>query len=167
MTDAEAKLALDDWQALSITIDAEGRGDWREGHSSVEERIAVASVIRNRVHDRSRRWSNSYVGVCLKRGQFSCWFTVGGVSNYTRTIALARFFVDREAFPVMSAFEQDLFHESEYLAAGVLRGVVLDRVNGANHYYAPAAMRPAGSVPVWADGKTPIAKVGSQLFFRL
>ena len=167
MTNDEVKLALDDVQALAITMDAEGRGDWREGNSSLEERVAVGVIIRNRARDHRTRWPDTIRGVCLQRAQFSCWQQSGGLANYRRTMALARFFVEQGPFPMMHQFELDLFMETLWIADGVIGGQVLDRTGGANHYYAPAAMRPVGRVPVWAEGRTPSAKIGSQIFYKL
>lgn len=166
MSNEELKLALDDSQALAITMDAEGRGDWREGNSSLEERVAVGCVIRNRARD-GRRWPDTIRGVCLQRGQFSCWLQGGGLENYRRTIALARFFVEKAPFPVLSQLEVDLFMETAWIVDGILGGQLLDRTGGSNHYYAPAGMKPIGRVPDWAIGKTPKARIGSQFFYRL
>ncbi len=166
MTDIQVKLALEDLPAVAITLDAEGRGDWREGNSSLEERVAIGCVIRNRKND-GRRWPTRFNRVCLQRGQFSCWFQYGGLANHRRTMALARFFVEKAPFPVLSAIEVDLFMETLWLSEGIVGSQLLDRTGGSNHYYAPAAMKPAGTVPPWAQNRAAAAKVGSQLFFKL
>lgn len=166
LTDAEVKARLSDLHALALTMDAEGRGDWREGGSSVEERIAIGCVIRNRVRD-PRRWPRTYAAVCLQRGQFACWVQAGGLANYRRTMALARSFVLGTPRPPLSELETRLLEESLFLAAGIIGGQILDRVRGATHYYAPAAMQPPGSVPEWARNRLPLARVGAQLFFRV
>lgn len=167
MSNEEVKAGLDDQQALAITIDAEGRGDWREGNSSLEERVAIGMVVRNRARDTRHRWPNQVRDVCLQRAQFSCWLLAGGRDNYNRTIAIARFFVEKAPLPVMTAYELDLLMESVYLADGILRGQLVDRTGGATHYYAPAAMRPRLSIPEWARDRKLSARIGSQFFFKL
>ena len=51
-----------------------------------------------------------------------------------------------------------LVRETEFLAGGIIDAVLLDRVNGATHYYAPRAMRPPGRVPDWATDHKPVAR---------
>lgn len=159
MNEAEIKAALTDLQALAGTMVAEAAGDRREGNSSLEERAAVGCVIRNRVR-RPGGWGDSYRTVCLARLQFSCW-NPGDDANHKRLIDLAYLLVTNQ--PAMDS----LVLETLWLAQGIISGTVLDRVNGATHYYAPKAMKPAGRVPAWAKGKQPAAAVGDQLFFKL
>lgn len=161
MTDLEIRAALTDLPAVAITLDAEGRGDSRQGGSSVEERIAIGCVIRNRVKT-PRRFSATYRGVCLQRLQFSCWQPIDGAANYVRTMALARALVEGTALP-MSKAEIDLVHESLYLAEGIIGGQLLDRVAGATHYMTSALFR--SKPPAWVKGLRPCAEVGTQVFF--
>lgn len=157
MTDEEVKARLTDLPALAITLDGEGRGE------PVEGRIAIGSVIRNRVAH-PRRYGRTYRAVCLARGQFSCWFKFGGAANYARTIQLARAFVEGGR-PALSSAEQERFEESLFVAEGLIGGQLCDRVRGATHYYAPSAMVPRGRVPDWAAGLAPVATLGRHLFF--
>lgn len=165
MIEAEIKAALTDVQALGCTLVAEAGGDWREGHSSVEERLAVGCTIRNRVRAASRR--KTYRDVVLAPLQFSCW-NPGPDANHQRLMQLAAKLVAGE--PVTDP----LVIESLWLAEGIIQHLVQDRVGGANHYYAPKAMKPAGAKPFWVflnghDGpEHPVAAaVGDQLFYRL
>lgn len=162
MTDAEIRAALVDRSVLALTMWAEARGDGREGNSSVEERIAVGCVVRNRLAEpgRFRADAPTYRAVCLAPSQFSCWLKVGGSANYAALMALA----ERVAGGLSS--DDAAFAESLYLADGIMARVLLDRTGGATAYYAPAAMTPRGRVPQWATGKATLA-VGSQLFLRL
>lgn len=164
MTDTEVKAALDDYTSLWLTMYGEARGDFLEGSSSVEERIAVGCAVRNRLL-RPKRFGNSYRAVCLGRAQFSCWWTWGGKSNYTHVIALARAMVEkRSELPTMSELEGLLMRETMFLAEGIIGGQIIDRTKGASHYYAPAAMVPRNKVPESAKGR-PTLKIGSQLFY--
>ena len=54
---------------VARTLWGEARGE------GVAGQIAVAWVIRNRVHDANPRswWGEGYIGVCHKSWQFSCW----------------------------------------------------------------------------------------------
>jgi hypothetical protein len=150
--------ALADDTALALTAWAEGRGDWREGHSSVEERIAIMVTVRNRRLE-WRRWraaDNTYRAICLAPNQYSCWLPGPG-ANHQALMALAADVVARRTIT------DDIFLETLYLARGVIGGQILDRTGGAVSYYAPKAMVPAGRVPGWAAGK-PTLQIGQQLF---
>lgn len=163
---AAVKAALKDHQALALTMIAEAAGDGREGGSSVEERLAVGCVVRNRVLN--RRWPKTFAAVCLQRLQFSCW-NPGLDANHVRLMALAeRLITDGEATA------DPMLAETLYLAHGIIGGLILDRTGGATCYYAPKAMKPAGAKPAWVflNGKAgpehvPAAVVGSQIFYRL
>ena len=78
MSERDIKAALTDELALALTLDAEGRGDGRDG-SSVEERIAIGCVIRNRLA--LGHWGLTYRAVCHAPRQFSCWDAIGGEQN--------------------------------------------------------------------------------------
>jgi hypothetical protein len=159
------KAALTDTQALALTMIAEAAGDWREGGSSVEERIAVGTVVRNRVLT-PRRWGKTFRAVCLQPRQFSCW-DPGLDANHVRIMAQA------ERLTLDLKTNDPILDETLFLAAGVIQAIILDRTNGATSYYAPAAMKPAGSKPFWVylNGKdgaehAPVAVVGSQVFYK-
>lgn len=157
MTDAEIRAALNDLDVLTLTLFGEARGE------PVEGRIAVGSVIRNRVHV-PRRFGQTFAAVCHQRAQFSCWFRFGGVENYRQMYAMAVALIGHEPLPV-SGTALEIYEETRYVAEGIADGRIRDRVRGATHYYAPAAMVPAGRVPDWAVGKAPVAAVGGHLFF--
>jgi len=156
VTDLEIRGALSDVQVLALTCFAEARGDAKEGSSSVEERIAVGCVCRNRLR-RPDRWGHSYREVCLAPKQFSCW-NAGTDPNHVALMAVAYRMATGQ--PTMDP----LLDETLFLADGIMRGVLLDRVNGAVSYYAPAAMKPPGRVPAAAVGKKTLP-VGNQLFY--
>lgn len=155
MTDADILRALTNLTALALTMWGEGRGDWREGHSSVEERLGVGCVIRNR----TLRDTANYRNICLAPSQFSCWTKLGGAANYAALMALA------ERVVLNEPSGDPIYTETLFLAQGIIAGVILDRTGGATSYYAPAAMMPVGRVPKWAVGKTTI-QIGEQLFLH-
>lgn len=155
MTEPEIRAALTPIQVLACTMWGEARGDQKQGGSSLEERVAVGCVIRNRLRT-PNRYGDTYRDVCLAPRQFSCW-NLGG-SNHEALIRVAYRLVTGQ--PTMD----DVLDETRYLAEGIVQGVILDRVKQATHFYAPLAMKPPGRVPDWAEGKIPVI-VGSQLFF--
>jgi hypothetical protein len=164
MTLDQLKAQLVETDVLALTAWAEARGDRREGNSSVEERIAVMSVIRNRVTSPAW-WGNTYRAVCLLRAAFSCWNDNPSDPNHQALLALAGKVL------AGGATGDPVFDETRFLADGIRRGFILDRTGGADHYYAPKAMK-AGAVPVWAkraDGSTkpPDAIIGDQHFYKL
>lgn len=160
MTVEEILDTLDERTTLAATMWAEGRGDWREGNSSVEERIAIGCVVRNRLHQHKRFKADvpTYRAVCLARAQFSCWSPIGGAENYRALMAALD-----GAFARPPRIDM-LFAESLYLADGLIAGVILDRTGGATNYYAPHAMKPVGRVPKDALGRS-TRRIGDQLFY--
>ncbi len=161
----QLKAALTETDVLALTAWAEARGDGKQGNSSVEERIAVMSVIRNRVLAPAW-WGTTYRAVCLKSMQFSCWNDDPRDPNHVALVALATKVAENQAHG------DPVFEETRFLAEGIRRGFILDRVAGADHYYAPKAMKPAGAVPKWAKlpggaVMAPHAVVGDQHFYKL
>jgi N-acetylmuramoyl-L-alanine amidase len=164
VTDQDIQAALAEPDVLALTAWAEARGDGKQGNSSVEERIAVMSVIRNRVKAPAW-WGKTYRAVCLKSQQFSCWNDDPNDANHVAVIAAAELIIRGAAVDPILA-------ETRFLADGIARGVILDRTGGADHYYAPKSMKPAGSAPKWAKTLAgviipPHVVVGDQHFYRL
>lgn len=153
MTEQEIRTGLSELQVLALTAWAEARGDNREGGSSLEERVAVLCVIRNRVQRSGGVLS--YKAVCLAPRQFSCW-NPGEDANHMALMALAERVLDGDA-------EDPLYTETLWLAHGVRDGAILDRTGRATYYYAPLAMVPPGRVPSWAVEK-PFVTIGRQRF---
>jgi spore germination cell wall hydrolase CwlJ-like protein len=157
LKDDEVRTKLTDFGALTITLFGEGRGE------PVEGRIAIGSVIRNRVK-MPRRFSATYAGVCHQRAQFSCWWPFGGEPTHALVYAIARAVIEGRELP-LKAPELAIYQECQFIAEGIIGEQLRDRVKGCAHYYNPAAMVPRGRVPEWAAGLTPTLKVGQHLFF--
>lgn len=155
MTAGQIRSALTDRQAVALTVFGEARREPLIGQH------AVAWVIRNRL-EHPQRFGFSWKGVCHRHAQFSCWYPWGGASNYAAVMAAATQVIDGPMPSPGSALARAL-----QVADDVMAGRGFDPTKGADHYYAPAAMTPAGRVPVWAQGKTPTAVVGAHQFFRL
>lgn len=162
MTDVELKAKLTDRSVLAITAVCEAQGDAAEGHSSVEERIAVMCVARNRLAAYRTYGAHepTYRSVCLAPQQFSCWQPIGGDANYSRAIGLA------ERIILGLPLTDRILQETLFLADGIMAGVLIDNTGHADHYYAPRAMKPAGRIPTWAIGKRAL-QIGSQRFLSL
>ena len=162
-TEQEYRDGLTDRQLVACTMLGEARGDAGDG-SSVEEQLAVGCLIRNRVRA-PRRFGRSYRTVCLARGQFSCWWRWGGEANYLWLLERVKHLTldTPEADPGVAG----LVGQALWLAEGVVTGQILDVSGGADHYYAPAAMVPAGRVPDWALEQEVVAAIGGHLFYRL
>ncbi len=160
MTRDEITTHLDNRQALALTMWAEARGDAKDG-SSVEERLAVGCVIRNRLAEPARWRAKvaTYKAICLAPSQFSCWLPSDD-RNHASLMALAERVVSGEPS------NDPLFDETQALADAIISGAIIDRTGRADSYYAPAAMIPPGRVPVWAADKTTTA-IGRQLFLRV
>lgn len=151
---------------LAITAYSEAAGDILVDNSSVEERIAVMCVARNRLRTPGR-WSDTIKGVCLQNNgrvwQYDCW-RPGSGGNHNRLIQKAYLLITDQ--PLQDA----ILDETLFLANGVLSGVIQDRTNGATHYYAPKSMVPRDSKPSWIFRNgveiPPCATVGSQRFYK-
>ena len=123
------------------TILMEARGEPYEG------KVAVGNVIINRVVYRANdRWC-TVAQACLDWLQFSGWREKDSNFRVAMTAQL-----DAVALTCLRAACEALTRP--------------DTTSGSRHYYAPGAMVPKGSVPPWAVGLTPIAKIGGQLFFN-
>lgn len=126
---------------------------WGEARSEpIEGRIAIASVLRNRL--RTGRWGSTYETVCTAPMQFSCWTPAGGEVNYEAVRGLAGRITQG------IAIDDPIYAESRWIADGLLRGIVIDRVQQATHYF--VATTP---IPQWAKGHVPTCRVGAHLFF--
>ena len=122
---------------MAATVWGEARGEPFEG------KVAVAWVIINR----SRKpgwWGEDIRSVCTARWQFSCWF-------------------DAQAERVRFVDERnEKFAACLDVAKRVMAGEIADPTGGADHYYADYI-----AAPKWARGRTPTARIGRHLFFRL
>ena len=133
---------------LALTLWGESRGE------SLEGRIAVACVIRNRASAESW-YGHGIAGVCLKRWQFSCWLPQGGESNCRQLMAMAN-------KTPGARFRNIEYRECYWIAHGICASSVRDQVKRANHYYVDGTRKPK-----WAVGQTPVLQLGTHLFFRL
>lgn len=130
---------LSDQQVLARTLWAEARSQGTEGM------MAVACVIRNRARNPGWWGGPSLRSVCLKPLQFSCWNT----SDPQAKIIRAEHIFDRR------------FSDAMHLAAHI--DSFDDITHGADHY-CTEAVAPKTS---WAKGRTPVAKVGTHLFYKI
>lgn len=133
---------LSDEDYLWLTLWGEARGE-QDG-----AKLAVACVIRNRVHDPKCRWGRDYRTVCLAPKQFSCWNV--NDPNYKRLI--------HQEFDESAA-------SCKIIATGVYTELVKDVTDGCNHYCTRKLYETAP--PSWAKGREPDKEFGSQVFFKL
>jgi spore germination cell wall hydrolase CwlJ-like protein len=141
-------LALTDQHALALTLWGEARGE------SIEGRIAIAALIRNR--KQTDRWGDTYRDVCLAKWQFSCWKEAGGKANYEAVQAMAHQLVNSET-P-----DDVILRECIWIATGITGGWIRDTVHGATHYHV-ATMTPK---PYWTKGQEPVCRIGAHVFYR-
>lgn len=134
---------------LALTLHHEAGGEGRAGM------VDVGHTIVNR----ARRRQQSIADVCLARKQFSCWAPDEGAANHRRLVEHANLIRVGRTPRVLA--------EAYAVAGELLAGHGADTTNGADHYYAPAAMQPAGRVPSWAAGVTPCKVSGRHVFFNL
>ena len=124
-------------RTVAATVWGEARGEPRAGQ------VAVAWVIKNRVA-RPAWWGRDWAGVCTAPQQFTCWW-------------------DDQAERVRSVDARSVGYEACLeVARQVMAGTVADPTHGADHYYADTI-----PTPKWARGRTPTARIGRHVFFRL
>lgn len=122
---------------MAQTIWGEARGESNEGQ------YAIGHVIKNRFD--SNKWfsADSLEGVCKKKWQFSCWNE------------------DDPNKEKMEKLTQEDIKDFIEIAKSVLDGSKESNVGKATHYYADYIKEPK-----WAEGKTPITKIGVHHFYE-
>lgn len=137
---------------VGLTLYGEARG------ASDALRVGIASAIGNRARAQKPRWGLTAADVVMKPAQFSCWTPAGGAKNYQVVMAAAQQLL-------VGQVVDDRLKVCLALGAEVVAGVLEDTVQGATHYYSPAAMVPRNRVPAWALGLNPTAVIDGTRFF--
>lgn len=138
---------------LALTLDGEGRS----------ENIAGRAAIAHTVATRSRERGISIADACLQKLQYSCWWPAGGKDNYLRQMRLAEWAVGRSGEIPQPAIRVK-FRESQFIAAAVMQGQILDPTDGATHYMTTALWH--GNPPSWARTAQVSAVLGNHVFFK-
>ena len=110
------------------------------------ERIAIAHVINNRVHDSKNRWGNTHKEVCLQQKQFSCWNEDD--PNLDKIINVR--------------WENEHFQECFGIAYSVVNLFVHDFTDGANHYHDKSLEEP----PKWTNNMVLTLETRHFKFYR-
>lgn len=138
---------MSDLDTLARTIFGEARG---EGVAGME---AVAAVIMNRVKadlgkdDKPDWWGEGVTAVCRKPYQFSCWLMD-----------------DPNRDKLISVTSKDpWFAHAIEIARRAIKGELEDPTGGADHYLVSTI----ADKTAWAKGKTPVARIGRHLFYKL
>ena len=140
------RVPLTDADYIALTIWGEARGE------PIEGKVAVACVLRNRL--RSGRWGQSFESVCLAPYQFSCW------NETDPNLPKLQTYADRLVRGV--TITDPVFRECQWIADGLIHGVIRPRVANALHYYAASMPTP----PYWAKTGTMIGRVAGHLFLE-
>lgn len=143
-------------ETLALTLYGEARGE------PIEGRIGVGCVVLNRVKREYR--GTTVPDVCLWPFQFSCWAPVGGVANYTYLVRIAEAIMAGREPTWMSDRQAEVYAETLWLADGLVRGVVRDRVAGARHYLTRVLYE--SKPPAWAQDAPVVCEIGSHVFVR-
>lgn len=127
---------------LALLIWGESRGE------PVEGSIAVANVVRNRVLRSGHDWRR----VCLAPYQFSCFNPDD--PNLPK--------VHRAAIVLMSGEPTPELLQAQWIAHGVIAGVVMDNTRGSQNYLTTALLH--RTPPSWALDRPILAVIGSHSF---
>ena len=142
---------LPDTAILALTLFGEARSEPIEGI------VAVGNVVQHRAKDDKNRWPKTLRAVCLQPYQFSAWNVIGGERNFARVKQLAEQLA-RGDVPQHAAFE-----ECAFVATGLVKGALRDRVSAANHYH-HIKLTPR---PSWAQSAVPVKQAGAHVFYKL
>lgn len=129
------------------------------GNEPIEGQIAVANVIRNRARH-PRWWGRDVRGVCLAPAQFTCWWEAN--ANTNRVYALADALHRRQD----ATGPLSIIGQLRWIAAGVLDDLLLDNTRSGDHYLT-ARLFQSPECPSWAQGRTPVTRIGAHVFLRL
>lgn len=139
---------LADRLVLALTVWGEARGE------PVEGQIAVANVVRNRLHratNAAPRWRD----VCLAPSQFSCFNAYD--PNYVKVLAAAaQMSADRPTADMRQAL---------WIADGVMADSVADNTRAATHYLTSWLFRT--TPPTWAKDAPVLTTIGHHVFLRV
>jgi N-acetylmuramoyl-L-alanine amidase len=149
MTEDEIRVSLSDTQCLAVTLYGEARGE------SVEGRIAVGAVVRNRVAAQQK----SVRMICLADRQFSCW-NRDESSNHQRVLGAG----ERLLIPDQP-LRDPLLRECLFLAEGIVRGALTDNTDGATHYVT-TKLYESDRAPAWVHKLKTTVVIGQHTFLR-
>lgn len=146
-TNEELLDALDDNEAMYLTIIGEARGE------RVEGQIAVANVIMNRVQ--IRNLAVKYV--CFQRLQFSCW----NLDDPNRTL------LERLAEDLLADnHDNNDYKQIQWIVDGVLDHKLDDNTNKADHYMTTKLFN-SQNRPSWARTPTSHVVIGNHTFLTV
>jgi N-acetylmuramoyl-L-alanine amidase len=128
---------------VAATIWAEARGDGVRGMA------AVAAVIGNRRRNTPPRYGAGWVGVCLRRWQFSCW----NIYDDGRR--------DLNLDLILNGPDGARWHQAQALAELIMADLLRDPTEGATHYHTPAVS------PRWKDSPQMrfLRQIGDHVFY--
>lgn len=151
---SDLRARLLDREVLVCTLYGETRGE------PVAGQLAVASVICTRAKAPPMRFGGSVRAVCFAPAQFSCWW--GPDPNTARVYRLAEALLSRTP---LGAFDTDLLAQLQWIADGLLGGIVHD--TGTANHYLTTALYQSPACPAWAQGQAPMATIGRHTFLSL
>jgi len=135
---------LKEKELLSLAVYGEARGE------SIEGKVAVASVITNRLARRGW-YGKTLQEVILKPYQFSCFLE--NDPNHDLLVSIAMNYVE-----YLGTY--DALRQAWWVALGFLDGWLASNVAGATNYFADYIPKPG-----WATDMEYITKIGRHSFY--
>jgi len=133
--------SLSENDVVARTVYGEARGEPENGQ------VAVTWVIKNRAARDLSYMGTTAKEVCLKPYQFSCWDQ--GDVNRDKLLNLNT--------------NDATYIKIRQIVDEVFSGQRRDNAYGSTHYHATTATY---SLRNWANGKTPIVRIGDHLFYN-
>ncbi len=138
-------------QVMALTMMGEAR------NQSILGRLAVGWTVQNRAIQKGRAIDSG----CFQRAQYSCWLRDPHTTNDEWLLGFAERVFKGGHWDKPGDFV--LFRECQYLAGGILSGVLRDPTRGSCHYLTTALL--SSKPPSWVAGRTPAVVIDSHAFF--
>lgn len=150
--------------SISREVDVLARTLWGEDRNGGYRGMqSVANVIINRVNFRGQPFGKGVIGVCLRKGAFSCWNPETGYVDDQNI---------RRNYDLMKAvtIKDRQFAQAIEIAQKAIAGTLPDVTRGATHYQTLASFKQhqaAGrkTSRSWSYGEKPLAVINSHYFF--
>lgn len=134
-------------EAVGLTIFGEAR------NQSIEGKIAVGNVIRNRLRSDQNFGGKTYKDLCFARHQFSCWWEID-TENYMELRRAVELVTSHKSY------NNSVLRECLFVGEGIANNLLRDNINGAL-YYRTLALYKEKPVGKWS------ISLGDHVFYNL
>ncbi len=141
------KQQLTNPEIVGLTIFGEAR------NQSLDGKVGVGSVIRNRLFSKQNFGGQTYKDICLAEKQFSCWHELG--DNYEELKRAVILVIDGKIFG------NTILRECIFLGQGIVDNALRDNVNGALYYRTVKLFKDKPFTVKWS------IEIGDHIFYQV